>query len=557
MRLLHSRTLELQDFPNYTDISFEILSHTWADGEVLFEDIRGLNATTIPPHTKSKLGYKKVEACSAQAARDGFEWVWIDTCCIDKSSSAELSEAINSMYRWYRDSAVCYVYLADVPNNADIITKKEKFRESRWFSRGWTLQELIAPRSVEFYGDQWCSQGQKASLGTKCSLEKEISDITKIPIKILGGSNSGSVAQKMSWASQRKTSRIEDRAYSLLGLFGINMSLLYGEGNRAFIRLQEEILKISADESLFAWRGSRQTIFQRGGILAISPDDFVDSGGISSIHTTLRSNPFTVTNRGLRLEVILRKASDILEASTTKVSSQFHAKPVLVLNCHEEKLDRLIGILLVRSGLEEDAFERIQSTELVMIDRATYQPLGSDLSLRTIFVTLVHSVDIDKTSNDKGRIPGREGLYGAVWLKKLPDSFRLAETWPRNLWHAAGETLLEGIWIPDLMSKHSAALCFDNENVAFVIAMETLFGEPLVQILEQAPGAAISALTINVRENYQGKGVSDRASHRLSTGEIVSASFRPQQANGRLGYSLSISIDKSPRSSISLDDKTV
>jgi len=154
MRLLHSRTLEFRDFPNHEGVPYAILSHTWAEDEVLFPDIDGYNATTMPQQVKEKIGFKKIEACCAQARRDKFDYVWIDTCCIDKRSSAELSEAINSMYRWYRDCTVCYAYLADVPNNASQEVQERKFRESRWFTRGWTLQELIGPLTLEFYGDR-------------------------------------------------------------------------------------------------------------------------------------------------------------------------------------------------------------------------------------------------------------------------------------------------------------------------------------------------------------------------------------------------------------------
>lgn len=239
MRLLHSTSLELREFQNYEGISYAILSHTWAEEEVLFQEIDGFNAASMPAQVKQKLGYKKIQACCAQAKRDGFDYVWIDTCCIDKRSSAELSEAINSMYRWYQDCNICYAYLADVPNNASPEIRNQKFRESRWFTRGWTLQELIGPLNLEFYGDQWYSEGQSASLGTKRSLQDQIYAITRISqYGLLSSSHEQpnySIAQKMSWAANRATTRIEDRAYSLLGLFNVNMPLLYGEGDRAFI----------------------------------------------------------------------------------------------------------------------------------------------------------------------------------------------------------------------------------------------------------------------------------------------------------------------------------
>ncbi|KAK0639127.1 hypothetical protein B0T16DRAFT_336794, partial [Cercophora newfieldiana] len=169
-------------------------------------------------------------------------WFVPVTCCIDKSSNTELCQAINSMYRWYREAVVCYTYLADVPERG--------FEESEWFDRGWTLQELIAPPLVVFFDAEWIR------IGTKSSMSATISAVTCIPQKILLTSNhaDASVAQKMSWAAGRKTSVVEDRAYSLMGLFDISMPMIYGEGERAFVRLQEEILKMTDDLSIFVWK---------------------------------------------------------------------------------------------------------------------------------------------------------------------------------------------------------------------------------------------------------------------------------------------------------------
>ncbi|KAI1411555.1 HET-domain-containing protein [Hypoxylon sp. FL1857] len=208
-------------------------------------------------------GYAKVRSCCLQAAQDGYEWVWIDTCCIDKSSSTELSEAINSMYRWYAGSDVCYAYLSDTTSSAYF---ERSFSNSKWFSRGWTLQELIAPRRVEFYNANWIE------LGTKSSLRERISKITNIAESILLGYTPLSqltVALKMSWAVRRSTTREEDMAYCLMGLFDINMPLLYGEGRKAFQRLQEEIIRQYEDYSIL--------IFESSGFLARSPADFESS----------------------------------------------------------------------------------------------------------------------------------------------------------------------------------------------------------------------------------------------------------------------------------------
>jgi hypothetical protein len=220
---------------------YAILSHTWGgdDDEVSFEDV-------AKGKGKDKIGYRKIEFCGRQAAHDGLEFFWIDTCCIDKSSSAELSEAINSMFRWYRNAAKCYVYLSDI-SSTGLATDCVKLQESRWFTRGWTLQELIAPNCVEFYSTEGCL------LGDKSSRVHEIAEITSISTKALlrGGILSDfSVEERMRWASNRETTREEDQAYSLLGIFGIFMSPIYGEGREnAFKRLRKEMKYSSGEET--------------------------------------------------------------------------------------------------------------------------------------------------------------------------------------------------------------------------------------------------------------------------------------------------------------------
>ncbi|KAE9376395.1 HET-domain-containing protein [Stipitochalara longipes BDJ] len=175
----------------------------------------------------------------------------IDTCCIDKSSSAELSEAINSMYDWYSDSVICYAYLEDIEKPIDMKDANiELLGKSRWFSRGWTLQELIAPAQVMFFNKDW------NYLGDKKELSSLLSQITTIPQEVLLDPFRKvffSLARKMTWAAHRETTRLEDVAYSLMEIFEVKMPLLYGEGKQAFIRLQEEILKDSTDQSLIAW----------------------------------------------------------------------------------------------------------------------------------------------------------------------------------------------------------------------------------------------------------------------------------------------------------------
>jgi Heterokaryon incompatibility protein (HET) len=238
---------------------YAILSHTWAADteEVTYRDL--MDGTG-----KDKGGYEKIRLCGAQARRHGLQYFWVDTCCIDKSSSAELAEAINSMFRWYSNATKCYVFLADVSNT--IVDSEDQshqqvpwelaFRTSRWFTRGWTLQELIAPKSVEFFSKDW------ELIGNKELLERYVCEITRIPSKALRGGHplaGFSVAERMCWLETRQTTRDEDMAYSLLGIFDVNLPLIYGEGReKAFKRLREEIDKSLKGKSVSFVANSNQ-----------------------------------------------------------------------------------------------------------------------------------------------------------------------------------------------------------------------------------------------------------------------------------------------------------
>ncbi|KAF2263136.1 HET-domain-containing protein [Lojkania enalia] len=221
---------------------YAILSHTWgADTEeVTFKDLK--NGTG-----KDKPGYEKIRFCGDQARRNGLQYFWIDTCCINKANNTELSQAINSMFRWYHNATQCYVYLSDVHSpifdvNEEFNSRlyESDFRKSRWFKRGWTLQELLAPTLVEFF-----SQEHK-KLGDKRSLKQHICEITGIPDSALQGAplSQFSVDEKLSWIEHRQTKLEEDKAYSLLGIFDVHIPLIYGEGREsAFKRLRKEVDK--------------------------------------------------------------------------------------------------------------------------------------------------------------------------------------------------------------------------------------------------------------------------------------------------------------------------
>ncbi|KAH6898638.1 heterokaryon incompatibility protein-domain-containing protein [Thelonectria olida] len=375
MRLLNTQTFELEVFPGNDVPGYAILSHTWGKDEVVLDDVRtGVHAKVMKLERYSKLrGGCKI------ATSFGLDYIWIDTCCIDKSSSAELSEAINSMFRWYAESTVCIAYLEDVNASSDSNETRMNFTRSRWFTRGWTLQELIAPKDVVFYSQAW------TRLGTRATLKNIILQVTGIPGEILEAPTQPkpkpthdprlqkfSIAERMSWAARRETTRAEDIAYCLLGLFDIHMPLLYGEGQKnAFKRLQEEIIKSTDDESVYAWRLPPHLIEDQDfwGLLADSPAAFAVDHSLDDIHgllpkrskyISLRSGFSTaMTNRGLHLELPLTPLP------TDKSGTIFLA----FLNCELRRGQASINpsILLQRASWDNDSFfVRIRPDFLVL-----------------------------------------------------------------------------------------------------------------------------------------------------------------------------------------------
>ena len=317
MRLLNTTTLKLHEFFEKDTPHYMILSHRWENDEVTFQDVKkGRNLDAA--------GWQKVRAFCKFARELQYEWAWVDTCCIDKRSSAELSEAINSMYTWYEKASVCIAYLCDVScqleeiwmakeiqEDGNVIVNTEQaqlsqrticeLRESEWFTRGWTLQELIAPRHVVFLDNNW------RPFGSKSTLSKLVSDITGIEKLAILYLDMESVATKMSWASKRICTRSEDQAYSLMGIFDVNMPLLYGEGGKkAFLRLQLEILKNSDDESIFAWCSPpEEHLGGIGGMLADTALNFLRSSQIRPFRPIAKRAPYSMTNKGLEIETVL------------------------------------------------------------------------------------------------------------------------------------------------------------------------------------------------------------------------------------------------------------
>ncbi|KAE9381065.1 HET-domain-containing protein [Stipitochalara longipes BDJ] len=314
MRLINVHTMELEEYFDEEIPPYAILSHTWGKEEVSFQEwtslfrhrklekrfgksieymFAGLELDTI--HERS--GYSKIVRCAEEARSNSINYIWVDTCCIDKTSSAELSEAINSMFRWYEKSIICYAYLSDVASLGSLRHEDSDFRKSRWFTRGWTLQELLAPSQLVFFDQGWGTSCKKTHISEVIS---EITGISAIYISHAGFQRA-SFAQKMAWASQRKTTRREDLAYCLLGNFEVNIPLLYGEGDKAFTRLQEEIVKQTQDQSVFAWGFNLTPSRGYSGIFARSPDDFEGCRSVVSRMDYSLSVPSQMTNKGLQI----------------------------------------------------------------------------------------------------------------------------------------------------------------------------------------------------------------------------------------------------------------
>ena len=396
MRLLNTRTLELECFTTEKRPQYAMLSHTWGPDEVLFDDAR---------HCASRLkacgkkGLSKVLKSTEVARKDGFNYIWIDTCCIDKSSSAELSEAINSMFDWYRHSHICYAFLEDYRHGAT------KLADSRWFTRGWTLQELIAPLDVEFYDANWTRFGDRLELST------QIAEITAIGLPVLRMAprmspycadsrpdqddidhsiscgycrsqareesqrllDSYSTCSKMSWASHRTTTRAEDVAYCLMGIFNVNMPLLYGEGMKAFRRLQEEIVRSTTDHTILIWGTTREALGwgNKSSILAKSPAQFVLGDCYQPIPPSISGSAMTISNSGIELDVYLAPCtlgSSLLPSSLTILSLIGDKAGVVggewgiwlaVLNCHKDgDLLTSPALLLNRSTRSHHSYRR-------------------------------------------------------------------------------------------------------------------------------------------------------------------------------------------------------
>lgn len=345
MRCINTRTGCLEFYPTTEKPGYAILSHRWEDEEVTYDDMqKGL------AQYQSKKGFYKLRKVCEQAQEDGIDYAWIDTCCINKDSSHELGEAINSMFAWYAGAVVCYAFLSDV----EMGHSTKNLENSVWFTRGWTLQELLAPFDVEFYDADW------QWLGTKRQLADQVARASGIDVAVLTDKRSflaAPIAQRMSWSARRATARVEDLAYCLLGIFRINMSMNYGEGSNAFLRLQIALIeRYPDDQTIFAWTGIDG---EQSGLLASSPACFASSGDYQPV-------PSSDHDRELRLR---------LTATMRDVSIAIHITPwgdgvyLGCLKCKPASDDGPIGIFLRKlSSGNEYARIRVKNEDLQTSD---------------------------------------------------------------------------------------------------------------------------------------------------------------------------------------------
>ncbi|KAH9208034.1 heterokaryon incompatibility protein-domain-containing protein [Leptodontidium sp. 2 PMI_412] len=350
MRLLNTQSFTLRVFSSIDLPDYAILSHTWTGNEIIFQDF--VNGHIEDENVRLKKAFPKIYGACIQAASDEYEWIWIDSLCIDKSSSSELQEAINSMWNWYKNAGICYAYLEDIPNET-VGWNKGAFQRSRWFTRGWTLQELIAPFYVTFYSADW------KSIGTKLRRIDEIHEVTGITKTALETGNIANhhAAEVMSWAAHREVSRDEDAAYSLLGLFDINMPMLYGEGGtKAFLRLQEAIYRYWADDTLFLWTYTGST--ELPAMLAEHPHQFCRTIGSCSNHNRpfglicfpkdisyqsirpIQHSSPKLTGPGFGQELVLRRQG-------------VRANMVIIERDQESALDHLRSLIIIHRGFTD------------------------------------------------------------------------------------------------------------------------------------------------------------------------------------------------------------
>lgn len=503
MKLINCRTYTLEEFWEDSVPEYAILSHRWEDEELTYQDMLNVE------HVQHKKGFGKVRLACEWALNAGLDRVWVDTCCIDKSSSAELTEAINSMFGWYNKAALCYAYLSDY-DAADVNSRLD---ESQWFRRGWTLQELIAPPEVEFY------DRHGRLFGTRTVLQEDISRITGIDASVLSSSplrnlesllRTIPVGRRMSWASGRQTTRKEDIAYCLLGIFSVNMPMLYGEGARAFVRLQEEIMKDSNDLTLFAWQASSNEprLTEYRGILAHHPSEFARAYEFQPT-ADLKFNPeFTMSNKGVRIQTSLHRAQS--------------DRVVMSLNCSlPNNPTQLIGIYLKHQG--GGVYARADPHGLAVVETG-----GSAVPAASIHIAkhvTEHAVENMRTISKS-----------AIHFEFHIDVFELIRTVPSDLWDSTNRMFIPSD-TPTTTAFHHFRAIQPYTSAEFVVAFGSEQGQPWICVEDNKSTLFAAATAGDLRQ----VGMLGRRSRRKKI-SIWALSFTPSHMSERVKIEVGLDV---------------
>jgi hypothetical protein len=371
MWLLNVDTFETREFFGEETPEYAFLSHTWdsPEDEVTTDDLRG---GKFREDVHKKHGFRKLDFAMKQARRDGLQWLWADTCCIDRANGADMTEAANALWGWLANSKACYAYLSDAPSVNDPASKA--FMNARWFTRSWTLVELLAPPNLTFYTEDWTQVGV-GSLRMDLGILEATHHITKIPREALMGHpiTEFCIAQRLSWAALRRCRRVEDQAYSLFGLFDVNLPILYGEGKKAFIRRQEHLhMQLPHDHSIFAWTVpiTSPRCLNISGIFAESPEDFANSGNIRPFIDEPGYMQARMSAKGLMTKMLVRGEIQFRDSLKIYWKNKYCEARILALNCGDETGQRVV-LPVLQSSDESSWYYHVDRQDLRLSSAAS------------------------------------------------------------------------------------------------------------------------------------------------------------------------------------------
>jgi hypothetical protein len=511
-----------------------------------------------PPHPfKHKAGYSKIAYACGQAQKDGYRYVWVDTCCIDKRSSAELSEAINSMFSWYQRAAVCYAYLDDVhfdDYTEGYLTWKDHFSISRWFTRAWTLPELLAPQKVVFYAKGWRLLGTKSSLVKSIERITGIDELTLLDPKLI---HNASVAQRMSWAAKRAASRPEDLAYSLMGLFGVSMPILYGEGENAFLRLQEEIIKRSDDQTIFALgplnhdenrllhpqpldldEFDYDNLTGTTSVLAKSPKNFAGMQHIvvSPPPAGQPASDYVMTNKGLHITLPL----------TQTTSSLFQTNHLAILHCHPQHDPASRIAIPLAATSTPNVFLRVRSS--TSINAPTLVP-ASELTTAKHKTIYIHTTPSQSSHTAHSKLGEEEEIIFIRAADLVAPGYDVLDILPREkgLWNKESKCLrVTGVDYTRRMGKGKgvlyqlAVVVIWNRHLGCGFVVKVLVdGVSKVVFVDFPP---LEARGVQMGGNKEAKGLVELAERVWNTPGVVEVTVPGSKGDHSVGKVMQVDV---------------